>query len=124
VKNLINVGALVVFTLVLSGGQLLFKKLGLAIRGQPLADGLWLIIRLPILYIALTLYGLATVLWIWILSRVPLAKAYPWIAVGVVIVPLIGWSYFGERLGPLFWLGVVLIFAGMLLVQQASGVAT
>jgi multidrug transporter EmrE-like cation transporter len=124
VTKLINLGSLCLFTVMLASGQLLFKRLGLAMRGQPLLDGFWLIARMPSLYLALALYGLSTVLWIWILSRVSLARAYPWVAVGVVIVPLIGRYYFGEQLHPLFWVGVALIFAGIFLVQGAAGAGT
>ena len=120
-STLIDLGSLCLFTVMLACGQLLFKRLGLAMRGQPLLDGYWLIIKMPSLYLALALYGLSTVLWIWILSRISLARAYPWVAVGVVIVPLIGRYYFGEPLHPLFWAGVALIFAGILLVQHAAG---
>ena len=76
--------------------------------------------RDPVLYGALTLYGFATLLWIWILSRVPLSQAYPWIAVGTAIVPLLGWYLFDERVAPVFWVGVALIIAGILLVQYGS----
>ena len=108
----------------LASGQLLFKRLGLAMRGQSLLDGYWLILRMPSLYLALALYGVSTVLWIWILSRISLSRAYPWVAVGVVIVPLIGRYYFGEQLHPLFWVGVVLVFTGILLVQGAASAGT
>ncbi len=91
-------------------------------RGQSLLDGYWLIVRMPSLYLALALYGVSTVLWIWILSRISLSRAYPW--VGVVIVPLIGRYYFGEQLHPLFWVGVVLVFTGILLVQGAVSAGT
>src|SRR3954447_6948924 len=98
--KLIDLTSLCLFTMMLASGQFLFKRLGLAMRGQPLMDGFWLIARMPSLYLALALYGLSTVLWIWILSRIPLANAYPWVALGFVIVPLIGWYCFGEQLPP------------------------
>jgi hypothetical protein len=37
------------------------------------------VIRQPALYAALTLYGFSTVLWIWIMSRLPLMQAHPWV---------------------------------------------
>jgi drug/metabolite transporter (DMT)-like permease len=47
-------------------------------------------------------------------------QAYPWVAANMAIVPLIGWFAFGERVTPVFWLGVVLILAGILLTQLAT----
>ena len=74
----------------------------------------------PLLYAALALYGVATLLWIWILARVPLSQAYPWVAVGAFIVPLLGWWLFGERPAPIFWLGVLLIVGGVAVTQYGS----
>jgi drug/metabolite transporter (DMT)-like permease len=116
----VNSILLATVTVLLSAGQLLFKRAGLAIQGHPLADGLWTLVALPSFYLALTLYGLATVIWIYVLSRVPLIEAYPWIAAATVAVPLIGWFYYGERVGPLFWVGLALIAAGLLLTQAGN----
>lgn len=116
----VNTAFLASFTVILAVGQVLFKKVGLAVTGLPPAQALLVVLRDPVLYGALALYGIATLLWIWILSRVPLAQAYPWVAMGMVIVPLLGWYLFGERIGPLFWLGAVLVIAGIILVQYGS----
>lgn len=115
-----NQAFLLAFTFMLAGGQVLFKKLGLAVKGAPPAEALLTVLRDPVLYAALSLYGIATILWIWILSRVPLSQAYPWVAFGMVIVPLLGWYLFGESIGPMFWLGAALVVAGIMLIQYAS----
>ena len=112
-----NIASLAAFTLILAAGQVLFKKVGLAITGLPPAEALLGVLRDPVLYAALVFYGLATLLWIWILSRVPLSQAYPWVAVGIAVVPLLGWYFFGERITPVFWIGLALIVVGIMLVQ-------
>jgi multidrug transporter EmrE-like cation transporter len=112
--------SLTLFALTLAIGQALFKRVGLVIRGQPFFDGILLVVREPALYAALAFYGFSTLLWVWILSRVPLMQAYPWVAVSIAIVPLIGWFVFGERATPIFWLGVVFILVGILLTQIAA----
>ena len=116
----INVAALLVFTCSLAGGQLLFKRAGLAIHGMPLTSSLGILIRLPALYAAGVLYGFATLLWIWILSRVPLTQAYPWVAIGMIIVPLAGRYWFEERVGAFFWPGALLVMLGLILTQIGS----
>lgn len=116
----VRVAILALFAVSLAAGQGLFKRVGLIIRDQPFADVLFLMAREPALYAALVLYGFSTLLWIWILSRVSLMQAYPWVAVSMVIVTLIGWFAFGERVTPIFWLGVAFIIAGMLLTQLAT----
>ncbi len=117
---LFRVATLALFTLFLACGQIFFKQVGLAIRNQPMPVALLSMARQPALYAALTLYGISTLLWIWILSRVPLMQAYPWVAANVAIVPLIGWFAFGERVTPAFWLGIALIMTGILLTQTAT----
>ena len=99
---------------------MLFKQVGLSIRGQPLIDGLLLSTRQPGLYAALVLYGLATALWVWILSRVPLSTAYPWVAMGVIVVPILSWWVFDERLSATFWMGVAFIVVGIAITQYAT----
>jgi len=115
-----NIVYLTVFTVILAAGQVLFKKVGLTIAGLPLASGLRGALCAPLLYGALALYGLATLMWVWILSRVPLSQAYPWVAFGTVLVSLLGWCVFGERLVPTFWIGMMLIVAGLLVIQYSS----
>lgn len=115
-----NVLSLMLVTAMLAAGQLLFKQAGLAIRGRPIADGLLTLAAMPAFYMALAIYGVATLVWIWILSRVPLMQAYPWVAAGTVIVPLIGWGVFGERVEPIFWIGIALIMVGLSLTQLAG----
>jgi drug/metabolite transporter (DMT)-like permease len=113
-SNLIGLG---VFTAILAVGQLLFKKAGLSIRGLPLTDGLLNLAQLPAFYAAIALYGLSTLLWVWLLSRVTLMQAYPWVAAGVIIVPLLSAAVFDERVNATYWLGTLLIVAGILITQ-------
>ena len=112
--------SLTVFTVMLAFGQVYFKRVGLTLRGHSGLEAIALVLQAPSLYLALILYATATLLWIWILSRVNLSVAYPWVAVGMVIVPLLGWLIFGERVGPIFWLGVALIVIGVGLTQYAA----
>jgi multidrug transporter EmrE-like cation transporter len=119
-QKFINFLSLAVFTTTLAAGQVMFKQIGLMIRGRSPLDSAVDILSHHAFYVALSLYAFATFLWIWILSRVPLSQAYPWVAVGIVIVPLLGWYIFGERVKPAFWLGVLLIVFGVIVTQLTS----
>lgn len=112
-----NTLSLLAFTFLLTAGQLLFKKVGLELRGEA-GGGVWRLLLSPALYASLALYGIATLLWIWILSRVPLSRAYPYVALGVVLVPLASILIFGERVRPIFWLGAGLIIVGIIVTQM------
>lgn len=105
----------VVCVLGISLGQLLFKKAAMALPLQAqLIDWLfngWLIV-------ALVLYGLTTVLWVWILRSAPLHLAYPFMGLAFMFVPVIGWYFLGE---PLHWQTLVgggLIVVGVTLAAQ------
>jgi drug/metabolite transporter (DMT)-like permease len=115
----LNLVSLLGFALLLAVGQFLFKRSALAIAGQHITGSLATLAALPSFYAAVLLYGGSTVLWVWILTRVPLGLAYPFVAVAMIIVPAMGWYFFGERLNVAYWLGVAVIIAGMLVMQLA-----
>jgi multidrug transporter EmrE-like cation transporter len=119
-QKLINFLSLATFTATIAIGQVLFKKIGLAIRGRPPIDSVIYLLRCHLFYVVVSMYALSTFLWIWILSRVPLSQAYPFAAIGIAIVPLTGWYMFGERTSPAFWLGILLILVGVIITQYAS----
>ena len=66
----------------------------------------------------LALFGVSAVLWIFALSKASLSFAYPFAALGYVLI--VGFSVFvlHESVPPLRWLGVAFICAGIVLVAQ------
>jgi len=119
----INLVSLFVVSGALAAGQILFKRLGLSLQGQELVSGLLSLARNPQLYLALAIYGFATILWIWVLSRIPLTRAYPWIAATTAVIPLLGWLVFDERVAGQYWIGLLLIIAGLALTQYGGGMS-
>ncbi|MBC7636993.1 MAG: hypothetical protein H7251_15475 [Acetobacteraceae bacterium] len=115
-----NTAWLVLFSLSLAVGQMMFKQAAKGIAGAPVADILPLLGANIWVWMALVLYGLSTVLWVWILSWMPLSRAYPWTALGAVVVPLAATLLFAETVTPVFWLGAVLIGIGVVLTQFGS----
>jgi drug/metabolite transporter (DMT)-like permease len=105
-----KVAALAVATVLgLTLGQVLFK---LAASRGALTD----IITSPVLWVALVLYGGVTVIWVLLLREVELSRAYPVIAATYVLIPAVSVLFLGEKLGPYYPYGVVLILAGIVLV--------
>jgi drug/metabolite transporter (DMT)-like permease len=98
----------------LSTGQLLFK---LAARSFAQADSLIRGVMSPYLAMGLLLYGGLTMVWIWQLTTVDLGRAYPLMALTFVIVPILSTFVLGELVGPYFWIGVGLIFSGLIVLQ-------
>jgi drug/metabolite transporter (DMT)-like permease len=118
-----HIAQLTAFSLLLSIGQMLFKKA--AQLPAPLASvpGMTALLLNAWFWLALTLYGVATLLWIMILQKMPLSQAYPFAALGFVIVPLASWLLMGETLSLLYCLGMALIVAGILVIACAGHMA-
>ena len=109
----------------MSLGQILFKKTALSIsdtlnseQALGLIDGILKALSVPWLYLALSVYGLATIFWLYILQRIPLPLAYPFSALAMVIVPIAASFIFGDKLTWSYWLGVFLIFSGIVIIAR------
>lgn len=73
----------------------------------------------PYFWIALFIYGAATVLWVFTLSRVPLSRAMPFVALTFAIVPIVSVVALGEKLNLAYWIGVAIIAAGVYVTVAA-----
>jgi drug/metabolite transporter (DMT)-like permease len=110
---------LLVVTLLLGAGQLLFKMAAERLTlGQGTAALFGSFINLPMLA-ALALYAVATVFWVYLLHGLALSRAYPFIALAFAIVPLMGWLLLGEALGPRYWLGLGIMLAGLYVIASS-----
>ena len=114
---------LVSFTFLMSLGQILFKKTALSLaansnEGLSLLDGIFKALTVPWLYMALCVYGIATIFWLYILQRIPLSLAYPFSAFAMILVPIIAVYIFGERLTWSYWIGVFFIFTGIIIIAR------
>jgi multidrug transporter EmrE-like cation transporter len=110
---------LLLVTLMLGGGQLLFKLAAERLTlGQGNAALISSFISLPMLA-ALALYAVATVFWVYLLHGFALSRAYPFIALAFAIVPLMGWLALGEALGPRYWLGLGIMLAGLYVIASS-----
>ena len=114
---------LLLVPVLLSAGQVLFKKTADAAVTHSLSRFLGSLLASPHFWAALFVYGAATLLWVFTLSRVPLGRAMPFVALTFVIVPLIGAAYFGERLNVMYWLGVCVIVIGVCMTVAAQAAA-
>jgi len=74
-------------------------------------------LQIPSLWAALGLYGAATLLWIYLLQTIPLSRAYPFAALGFVLVPAAGVLLFGERISGMYVGGAVFVVTGLLLIS-------
>ena len=104
---------LITVPVMLAFGQFLFKMAGRNISGN-LGKDLWSIAFNPYFMSAGTLYVVASFLWVIALSRIDISKAYPFMASGFIIVPILGYLLLNETLSINYFIGVSLIFAGII----------
>lgn len=65
-------------------------------------------------------FGLSALVWLAVLSRIPLSTAYPVVALGIVITTVAGLVLFNEPFSALKTAGVFLIVCGVIAVALAS----
>jgi drug/metabolite transporter (DMT)-like permease len=72
----------------------------------------------PMVWAGLVLYVGAAGVWLGVLSRWEVSKAYPMVGLGFILTLAVGWAL-GEQVGVLRAAGVILIAAGVVLVSQS-----
>ena len=92
-----------------NGGQL-------ALSGESLKQ----ILSTLLIWVGLGIFAISAVLWLFALSRASLSFAYPFAALGYVIIVAASILFLDEHVPPLGWAGVACIVVGILLVAQGS----
>lgn len=111
------IALLVATPIMISGGQVLFKKTSERLLAR--TDSSFLSIAFdPIFVAALALYGVATLIWIYVLKTAPLSYAYSFMALTFVIVPLLSLAFLGEGLSWRYGVGSLFIIAGLIIAQS------
>ena len=92
-----------------NGGQL-------ALSGESLKQ----ILTTLLVWVGLGIFAISAVLWLFALSRASLSFAYPFAALGYVIIVAASILFLDEHVPPRGWAGVACIVVGILLVAQGS----
>jgi len=100
----------------ISIGQLLFKKTSIILNQS---NSIFSVQVLGNLFLALFIYGIATIFWIYILKSVPLNKAYSFMALSFVFVTIGSFLLFNESINLQFILGLFLIIIGLVFISNA-----
>lgn len=111
-----TLAGLILTPLLIAAGQLLFK-LTSARAGNFDVTGLWRLLTDPLMITALAVYGVGTIVWIYVLKSVPLTMAYSFMALTFCFVPILAVAFLGEAVTLRFGLGTALIIAGMLVIH-------
>lgn len=107
----------------LSAVAQLLMKMGMTkvrLAGPSGSDAMITTATSPLVIAGLGLYGIGAMLWLVVLSRVPLSMAYPLVSLGFVFVALLSWMFLGETLPAARTIGIGLILAGVALVGRTT----
>ncbi|MDD5383087.1 MAG: EamA family transporter [Candidatus Margulisbacteria bacterium] len=118
------VNYLIVITSILLAvaGQLLMKKGMLAFGAFPVSQLLTKVIPMflnPWVFIGFVCFGLSSIFWLVVLSRLELSLVYPMVSVAYVLVALVSWLVFKENVTLVRWLGVLVIMVGVFLISRS-----
>ena len=104
-------------------GQLMLKHGMAGVADQVNRDGGSLLLKAataPWVIGGLAVFAISALAWLTTLSRVPLSVAYPFNAIGLLIVVGSSVVVLHERVSPLGWLGVAAVVGGLVLVVVAQ----
>ena len=111
--------ALVLFAVIAaSGGQLMLKH-GMQVATARTRGGGSLVIAAattPWVLLGLLVFAVSAVVWLAALSRVPLSLAYPFNALGYLVILTASIVVLHERANLLTWAGTVLVVSGLVIV--------
>jgi drug/metabolite transporter (DMT)-like permease len=117
--------ALILGTVLASAVAQLALKLGMsspAIAAAGQSGGKALILAVaasPLVWTGLMIYGAGVLAWLYVLSKVDLSLAYPFVGVSFIVVMLFGIFLLQEAVTPLRMVGTVLIALGCIMVARS-----
>jgi multidrug transporter EmrE-like cation transporter len=107
------------------GGQLSLK-MGMTqvgrLGGDALAQPLEILVKVltsPLVLGGLSLYVAGAAVWMLVLSRSALSFAYPILAIGYAITPVLAWMLLGESVNGIRWAGIAIICIGVFVVSRS-----
>jgi drug/metabolite transporter (DMT)-like permease len=90
---------------------------GIAFKRAELVATMWKVATQPYIVVGLVLFVLSMVIWLAVLSKMELSRAYPMVSISYVLVALMARFFLGE---PLSWTrltGIAVILVGVVLVN-------
>ncbi len=111
IKSL-EIALIAVMVLMMSAGQVLFKIVALRANEQHTYFSASV---LSLLFVALVVYGAATLVWIRVLQTAPLSLAYAFVGLSFIVVPVLSMIFFREALSLRFMIGAVVIVIGIVI---------
>lgn len=122
---LTNISIILGSILMSSTAHVLLKKgamsvAAIGLSNQTLFTNIWVTATNPWVIGGMCLHVGALFVWMWALSRVDVLFAYPFLAVGYVIVSLLAWQWLGEEITLTRLSGMVIIVIGIIVLSRGG----
>jgi len=117
---------IILFSILLSSTAHILLKKGMmthalnTVKSDGIVGLVWTIGTNPWVIGGMFLHVSALVIWLWALSKVDISFAYPFLALGYVLVSAMAWFWLGEELNSIKLLGMGIIIAGILVLARAG----
>lgn len=115
--------AVILFTVFLSACAQLVLKLGVSKSEGGLGagglSGLLEVLFSPFVIGGIFIYGVSVLIWLWVLSRVDLSVAYPFVGVSFIFTLAFGYFILSEPINTSRVVGTVLIAIGCVFVARS-----
>jgi drug/metabolite transporter (DMT)-like permease len=89
-------------------------------KSGPLATVMLQAATSPFIWLGLAIYGMSVLTWLWVLSKVDVSVAYPFVGISFILTVGIGALYLHEHVSPLRWFGTLLIVAGCVVIARSA----
>ncbi|MFA6431265.1 MAG: EamA family transporter [Candidatus Margulisiibacteriota bacterium] len=103
-------------------GQILMKK-GMMMVGtfsiSQFAGKLIPMFTNPWVFSGFFCFGISSLFWLVVLSRLPLSLVYPMVSVGYVLVAFLSIIMFKEHVSVVRWIGIFVIVMGVFLISRS-----
>ncbi len=109
----VNVVVLLLYGIGMSLGQVMFKIAADRAKARVSGGFLEPLVTDGYFLAAVALYGALTILWVWILTSVPLSRAYPFAVLAFVFTPVFAVLFFNEAVNVWYFVGMALILSGL-----------
>jgi drug/metabolite transporter (DMT)-like permease len=117
--SLAQIAILALYAAGMAAGQMLFKMAALNVpRDRPILERVLDLAQSWAFLAALVFYFALSIFWVSILTYIPLSRAYPFLALGFAITPILGGVLFSEPLTLRLVIGIAVILSGLLLVAR------
>ncbi len=111
----LSVGLAVIGQLFMKKGMLQIGEFSLGV----LAHKLFPMISNPFVFTGFVLFGISSVFWLVVLSRINLSVAYPMVSLGYIVVAFASIFLFKENVSLVRWLGIIIICIGVVFVSRS-----